>query len=220
MIIKRPGSQKKLKLVMTNISYENTVYRTGPGLQLQDFQVVEDWFNRPASEWSVQRIGVLQSKIEQYTYKIYHNNRYGKHVLSKLIPRHVLVKFANECFGFSGWSMEVIDIETMECNTLTTDDSSEDKNTKYTVITEARVKITLKDGTNTEAGGFGRATTLTKGDSFSKAKKEAVGHALKKAFLGFEQIILDHEVKVDNNYYIDGLYGSKSKKDKVGGNSS
>ncbi|CCD24755.1 Rad59p NDAI_0D04410 [Naumovozyma dairenensis CBS 421] len=231
-----------------HVSYEGTVYSTRPGLELQDFQLEEDWNGRPASEWSVTRIGILQSKIEKYTYKIYHSNRFGKHNLSKLIARHKLVEFANETFGFDGWHMDVIDIDARELlnssakvnltktigtNTNNNENSEDndrkpkkigikddeeskdndngDHNIKHTVLAEAQVRITLKDGTNTQMGGIGKATMPFKGDSFSKAKKEAVNDALKKALLSFEKIILDYETKVENNYYVDGLYVNKIK---------
>ncbi|CAI1902871.1 hypothetical protein SEUBUCD646_0D01840 [Saccharomyces eubayanus] len=199
----------------STISYDSTVYGTAAGLDIKDFQTVEDWNGRPASAWSVQRIGLLQSKIERYTYNIYHSNRYGKHNLSKLIAGHVLIQFANETFGYDGWQMDVIDVEARECQPFTAvnnDDNTDTDDVKYTVVAEAQVKITLKDGTNTQCGGLGRITLASKGECYNRSKKEAVGDALKKALLSFEKIILDYETKITNNYYVDGLYGSKKIK--------
>ncbi|CAI4058246.1 hypothetical protein N7582_001059 [Saccharomyces uvarum] len=198
-----------------SISYDSTVYGTTAGLDIKDFQTIEDWNGRPASAWSVQRIGLLQSKIERYTYNIYHSNRYGKHNLSKLIAGHVLIQFANETFGYDGWQMDVIDVEARECQPITAvndDDNTDTDDVKYTVVAEAQVKITLKDGTNTQCGGLGRITLPSKGECYNRSKKEAVGDALKKALLSFEKIILDYETKITNNYYVDGLYGSKKIK--------
>lgn len=207
-----------------DVSYDSTVYTAGPGVQVSELTLGEDWEGRPASDWSVQRIGVLQSKIERYTYQIYHSNRYGKHNLSKLIPRHILVQYANESFGFDGWRMDIEFIETRDGFPLSTSsvnvskhvqqqqDGKEDGNDEHemvTVIAEASVKITLKDGTNTRMPGFSRATTKSKSESFNKAKKEAVNDALKKALLSFEKIIIEHDIKVESNFYVDGLYGSK-----------
>ncbi|CAI4057629.1 hypothetical protein SKDZ_04G1800 [Saccharomyces kudriavzevii ZP591] len=201
----------------SSISYDSTVYGTAPGLDIKAFRIVEDWNGRPASAWSVQRIGRLQSKIEKHTYNIYHNNRYGKHNLSKLIPGHVLIQFANETFGYDGWKMDVIDVEARECQLFTAvnnDDNTDTDDVKYTVVAEAQVKVTLKDGTNTQCGGLGRITLPSKGECYNRSRKEAVGDALKKALLSFEKIILDYETKITNNYYVDGLYGSKKKETK------
>ena len=213
------------KVMDGKVTYEGAVYSSGPGVEVGDIVFVEDWDGRPASEWSVQRIGVLQSKIERYTYQIYHSNRYGKHNLSKLIPRHVLVGFANEVFGFDGWKTDIEFVETKDgfpgstSSISIADKISADSGggtgalaDRYTVIAEASVKVTLKDGTNTRMTGFSRATTPSKIESFNKAKKEAVNDALKKALLSFEKIILEHELKTKNDFYVDGLYGSKAQK--------
>ncbi|CDO94326.1 unnamed protein product [Kluyveromyces dobzhanskii CBS 2104] len=187
----------------TDISYEKTSYSVTSGLDIKDFRIEEDWYNRPASEWSVKRIGQLQGKVEQYSYRIYHSNRYGKHNLSKLVPGHVLISFANECFGFDGWNTEVENITTLEHNENA---ASADKQASHTVIAEARVKLVLKDDTYTSSGGFGKSTMPSKGDAFAKAKKEAITAALKSCLLGFEKIIIDHETKVKQKYYVDGVY--------------
>ncbi|AJU73230.1 AMP_1a_G0006910.mRNA.1.CDS.1 [Saccharomyces cerevisiae] len=205
----------------SSISYDSTTYGTAPGLDIKEFQIIEDWNGRPASAWSVQRIGLLQSKIERYTYNIYHNNKYGKHNLSKLIPGHALIQFANETFGYDGWRMDVIDVEARECQPFTAVNNGENTNTsgvKYTVVAEAQVKVTLKDGTNTQCGGLGRITLSSRGECYNRSKKEAVGDALKKALLSFEKIILDYETKITNNYYVDGLYGSKKIKNEANTN--
>lgn len=202
-----------------DVSYDNTVYTAGPGVHVSELSLGEVWEGRPASDWSVQRIGVLQSKIERYTYQIYHSSRYGKHNLSKLIPRHVLVQYANEAFGYDGWKTDIEFIETRDgfpvstssvnISKLNEEHEQGQEHEMVTVIAEASVKVTLKDGTNTRMPGFSRATTKSKAESFNKAKKEAVNDALKKALLSFEKIIIEHDIKVENNFYVDGLYGSK-----------
>ncbi|SCU88826.1 LADA_0E12266g1_1 [Lachancea dasiensis] len=204
---------------LTNITYEGTKYETGAGLDdfnIEDLQIVEKWFNRPASAWAVQRLGILQSKIESQTYNIYHRNRYGKHPVAKLIPAHLLIQYANEALGFDGWSLEVLDLHTTNCRSVPETQSVDDGlEPRYQVLSEAKVRIRLKDGTNTEALGFGSAVAISKGESYSKSKKAAVNDALKKSFLQFEAIILEHEQRVSSSYYVDGLYGSKSVSKKV-----
>lgn len=224
----------------THISYSNTLYTSASSskIDIKELNIIEDWDGRPASDWSVSKIGLLQSKIEHFTYRIYHRNRFGKHNLAKVIPAYILKQFANESFGFNGWKMEILTVEATECIKVPVAQSSlhlnemmdkhlddptdhymnselsttlKDQDFNYMVIAEAEVKITLKDGTNTKRSGVGKATMPSKGDCFSRAKKEAVNDALKKCLLGFEQIILDYDTKVENNYFIDGLYVSKIK---------
>lgn len=221
----------------TNISYSNTLYSSASSskIDIKELNIIEDWDGRPASDWSVAKIGVLQSKIEQFTYRIYHSNRYGKHNLTKVIPTHILKQFANESFGYDGWKMEVVEVEATECLQVPISQSSlhlnqlgrrsdvaeggeelpEGQDFNYMVIAEAEVKITLKDGTNTKRSGVGKATMPSKGNCFSKAKKEAVSDALKKCILGFEQIIIDYNSKVDKKYFVDGLYVSKIKSESA-----
>ncbi|SMN18694.1 similar to Saccharomyces cerevisiae YDL059C RAD59 Protein involved in the repair of double-strand breaks in DNA during vegetative growth via recombination and single-strand annealing [Maudiozyma saulgeensis] len=203
-----------------HVSYDSTEFHVGPGVNMDDLKMTEDWEDRPASEWSVQRIGILESKIEAFTYQIFRSNKYGKHNLSKVIPKFKLVEFANEAFGHDGWSIDVLDVQITE-STITPNQSTEnfemmltdDEHIMHNVIAEAKVKVTLKDGTNTQVGGIGRAVLPSKAMSFAKAKKEAISDALKKAILGFENIIMEYNRKVQSNYYVDGLYVSKIKQE-------
>lgn len=187
---------------------------TAENESIEDLRVVESWLNRPASEWAVQRIGVLQSKIEQFSYKIYHSTRYGKHSIAKLIPAHIFIQYANDTLGFDGWSVEVLELEATSCREIKGQNSGVDGglDSEYEILTEARVRVVLKDGTHTESSGFGKSLAASKGDSFSKSKKQAVNDALKNCFLQFETMILQHENRVGSNYYVDGLYGSKARR--------
>lgn len=210
---------------INHISYDTATYQAGPGVDLDDIKFHEDWEGRPASEWSVKRIGVLESKIENFTYQIFRSNKYGKHNLSKVIPGFKLIQFANEAFGSDGWYMDVLNIEVVDSHTTASkspdvpkrenEDDTEAIEGKemHNVIAEAQVRVTLKDGTNTQMGGIGRAALPSKGHSFAKAKKEAISDALKKCILSFETIIMEYNTKVQTNYYVDGLYVSKVKKE-------
>ncbi|QLQ80806.1 hypothetical protein HG537_0E01610 [Torulaspora globosa] len=189
------------------VGYSNTVFKAGPNIDLKELEIQEDWYGRPASSWAVHRIGLLQAKIENLSYRIYHSSRYGKHELSRLIPGYVLRQVANEVFGFDGWTMQVLQLEGHE-------KSSEVGDERYSVLAEAEVEIRLKDGTNTRSGGFGCATMSSKGESYAKAKKEAVNDAFKRALLSFEKIILEHRIKVENNYYVSGVYASDKNRYK------
>ncbi|AMD19912.1 HCL239Wp [Eremothecium sinecaudum] len=191
----------------TNISWDNVEYTVGSDVSGVDFSLREDWYNRPASKWAMRCIGLLQSKIEGFTCRIYRANRYGKHNISRMIPAHIIIQFANEAFGYNGWSTEVLDLAIAE-SPVDKDDEDLDKKL-HTVSAHAVIKLTLKDGTNTEATGFGKASLLNKGDAYAKAKKEAINNALKKCLTSFENIIIQYEEDVANNFYTDGLYGSR-----------
>lgn len=195
-------------LMRNSINYDDTTYLVSPGLDLNDLKLEEDWHGRPASRWSVHKIGQLQAKIDKYSYNIYHNKRFGKRSLSSLIPGHVLKQYANETFGYDGWTMDLQNLEVRE--SLKVGDP-----VKCTVLSEAQVKITLKDGTNTDAIGIGCSTMASKGECYGKSKKEAVNDAFKKAILSFEQLILTHEARVESGYYVDGLYSSKVKRENL-----
>ena len=196
----------------TKISDSNTLYSIGEydsHIYIKELGIIEDWNGRPASNWSQSKIGLLQSKIEQYTNKIYHSSRYGKHDLSKTIPVFILKQFANEAFGLDGWKMEVLTVQATKCLKVPITQSSsnlnktvdrhenchmenniaticEDQGFNYMVIAEAVLKITLKDGTSSKQSGVGKATMPSKKNCFSKAKKDAIEDALKKCLLGFE----------------------------------
>lgn len=193
------------------IAYDSTVFTAGPNINMEEFKPIENWDGRPASTWSVQKIGLFLSKVEKYTYQIYHSNRYGKHNLSKLIPGYILRQYANEAFGYNGWKLDVVQVEACERQPAPEIEGLSLEDTKYAILSEAQVKITLKDGTNTQAGGVGCATMSSRGESYGKAKKEAVNDALKKALLSFEKIIIEHDIKVESKYYVDGLYASEVK---------
>lgn len=195
-------------LMKSNVNYEGTAYLVGPGIDLNDLKIEEDWNGRPASRWSVHKIGQLQSKIDKYSYSIYHSKHFGKRSLSSLIPGHVLRQYVNEIFGYDGWKMDLQILEVQESLKM-------GEPVKCTVSSEAQVRITLKDGTNTDAIGIGCCTMASKGECYGKSKKEAVNDAFKKAVLSFEQLILTHEARVDSGYYVDGLYSSRIKKENL-----
>lgn len=192
-----------------DILYDNAEYHLAPGLDIEDFKIQENWYNRPASKWSVRRIGYLQFRIEQYAYAIYYNNTLTRNNIFNLIPSRILIQLANKCFGYDGWCSEVVDVKTVVYLDQETPENVKTNN--FTVSAEVLIKLTLKDGTYTKSGGEGTAISQSKGEAYSKSKKIATSVALKKCILSFESIIIDHEEKLKNNFYVDGLYGSKAK---------
>ncbi|CCH62947.1 hypothetical protein TBLA_0I02910 [Henningerozyma blattae CBS 6284] len=209
--------------VSHNITYSTTKYKAAAGLSLGDFDIIEDWEGRPASLWSVQRIGNLQSQIEKYTYGIRQQRQGRKGLecigLSRLIPKHLLITFANKSFGYDGWVLDLISVtvkEAIEHSEKIGDKATEREETMYTVVANAEVRVTLKDGTNTTARATERCTLSSKGECFSRVKKMAANSAFKNAILNFENIVLDHAIKVEGKYYTDNLYKPQIKKEELG----
>lgn len=165
-----------------------------PDMSLFDGIIDDDFRDKPASSWSVIKIGTLQAKLEQYL-STRRNRRFQN--TSTELPLHRLLSIANESFGHDGWSSELIDISILEYNI-----QINDENESHCLQVESTVRITLKDETYHEATGHGRADNLpNKFMAFQKAKKSAVTDATKKAIYGLKSIILDHESKLRSGYY-------------------
>lgn len=165
-----------------------------PDMSLFDAILDDDFRDRPASTWSVMKIGTLQAKLEQYL-----STRQTRRIRNwnNDLPFYRLLSIANESFGHDGWSTELIDISILEHDIQLNDDSE-----SHFVQVESTVRITLKDGTYHEAIGSGRADNLpSKFMAFQKAKKSAVTDATKNAIYGLKSIILDHERKLRSGYY-------------------
>ncbi|SSD58386.1 related to DNA repair protein RAD59 [Saccharomycodes ludwigii] len=205
---------------------------------LKEFDFVDTWLNRPASDWSLKRISILQSKIEKYTYKLYNMNKFGRQNLSKLVPTHLILQFANESFGFNGWSSEIVSFSITDIKVAnpsndnnstinskdkvshtnkimgqesTINDCANEDQVMITVFAESKIIVTLKDGTKTDSIGFGTGTMSSKGLALAKAKKESVSNGLKWAFLNFKNLLDEHEIKIKSKFYKDGLYGTVSR---------
>ncbi|CCE61754.1 hypothetical protein TPHA_0B00820 [Tetrapisispora phaffii CBS 4417] len=192
------------------ICYDNTVFSAGSGINIKELNVLEDWDGRPNSKWSVNCINKFRTKIEKYSYRYHNNGVLNKFDLAQLLPSHLIIQYANDCFGYDGWHMDVLHVETGECLTIPNYDPDSRYKEKFTVQSEAKVKITLKDGTNS-AHFCKRASTMhSRGEVYNKSKKEVVTYAMKEAFLNFQNIMEDYELKVETNYFKDGLFGSKT----------
>lgn len=174
---------------------ENEVTTTFfPDIDLLDVLASDDFRDKPASSWSVAKIGTLQVRIEQYLA----TRRHGKFKnLNNDIPLHRLLEMANGVFGFDGWSSELREF-TVTDYTLDLDNDRE----RHCLQINSTVRVTLKDGTYHEAIGKGRADNLpTKSMAYMKAKKSAVTEATKIAIHGFKDVILDHEQKLRVGFY-------------------
>lgn len=213
-----------------DISYKNTVFNanSASGISIKELNDIilnddsadnsDSPYNTPQTEWSKEGIRKLQLQIEQYKKKLFYSEKFGKHDLSKVIPSYTLLEFMNKIFGFDGWEMEVLSVETTDFLELTKstanlnnlnkdikvetvkDEIVKDENakqvnenleniTQFMVIAEANVKIKLKDGTCSQSIGIGRGQFKSKGDSFNKAKKESITDAMKKTILNFTNLV-------------------------------
>ncbi len=165
-----------------------------PDIDLLDVINDNDFRDKPASSWSVAKIGTLQVRIEQFL----SSRRKGRSKnLNTDIPLHRLLSIANDVFGFDGWSNELMEFSVTEYMV-----QIDGEREGHCLQVEAIVRITLKDGTYHEAIGKGRADNLpTKAMAYMKAKKSAVTDATKIAIHGFKSIVLDHEQKLRVGFY-------------------
>lgn len=111
------------------------------------------------------------------------------------------MNLANEIFGFQGWSTQVLEVLVKDFDQVRseTKDNSEaaeskaDATVKYSITVNAKVRITLKDGTCHECIGTGNAMNLPeKGLAYRTAKMLAVTDATKNGILQLP-VLLDNE---------------------------
>lgn len=163
---------------------------------VQFFPQVDSWDladlvshnDRPASTWSIRKLGALQTRLDNL-------KRHLPSFVDKRVQRiraHKTIEIANEIFGFNGWSTEILDVSG------SIDEDESGFSAKVTVA----VRITLQDDTSHESSGVGSSyNSPTKGEAFNKAKKEALTEALKNCIDGFAVILLDFEAKGKSGYY-------------------
>lgn len=139
------------------------------------------------SKWALIKIGTLQSKIDSLYAN--HSSRF-----SYKISMFTIISLANEVFGYDGWSSQILDSNIESAK----ESSNENEGTesRYTATGTVSVRVSLADGTYTEATGFSTAYNLPKGMCYGNCKKQAVTDASKNAILGFRDMLLDYEVKI------------------------
>jgi DNA recombination protein Rad52 len=173
-----------------------------PDIKFLEVLLDGDWRDRPASEWAIKKSGTLQAKMERFRRDCAHKR--SKFLSRDEIPMHNLIQFANESFGYDGWSTHVI-----ETKVLTVKAKKDDNNIlRHSLAIESTVGITLKDGTYHEGKGVGISRSLPeKSLAFSKAKKESITDGVKNCIQGFGELVLDHEDKMKKGYYTsNGLF--------------
>lgn len=142
-----------------------------------------------------QQLGRLQSRLDRLDI-----TRKAKPVQGK-IPASMIIKLANEVFGFEGWCTEVVDIVLEEENVNVNenengdgggnDNGDGDRNgTSYTVRIISVVRVTLKDGTSCQEMGTGLSNNLPKPMAYSTAKKAAITDGIKNSILALPKLTI------------------------------
>lgn len=202
-----------------------------PSIELFGLDFEEDFREKPASKWSVVKIGSLQAKIENYVHMRSSSTRRDR--LHLQIPFFKIVAFANEAFGYNGWSTEILSTEVVNIDTIDcsggdndtrgqaaetyhsrisgNDDNNDNDNNdtegadnhiRYNMKIKSVVKVKLKDGTYFEAEGIGKADNLpNKSMVYKKCKKESITDATKNAIFGFKNILTTHQDRLQSGYY-------------------
>lgn len=86
---------------------------------------------------------------------------------------------ANKIFGFDGWSIRVVHVDVRDVS-----ESSEQQG--YSATVSAQVCVTVRGGAMREDRGSGTAQSMrTKGEAITRAEKDAVTDAIKRALKNF-----------------------------------
>lgn len=129
-----------------------------------------------------QQLGRLQSRLDRLDITSKAKPVQGK------VPASMIIKLANEVFGFEGWCTEVVDIVIEEENVSGDGDGIGD--TSYTVRIISMVRVTLKDGTSCQEMGTGLSNNLPKPMAYSTAKKAAITDGIKKSILALPKLTI------------------------------
>ncbi|RLV91421.1 DNA repair protein RAD59 [Spathaspora sp. JA1] len=136
--------------------------------------------NEYIDDWTLQKIGTLQSRLESLENKRY----FGKYE-SRSVAARTIYDLANDVFGFNGWSTTILD-----CIFADVTEEAENYSAKCTV----KIRLTLRSGTTSEHYGFAEATNLPhKYMCYNKCKKHAVTDATKNAILGLKEFFYRYE---------------------------
>lgn len=91
------------------------------------------------------------------------------------------IQFANQAFGFNGWSCEIV-----ECK----EEYRMNRHDKWHVLFSSKVRIQLKDGTYHEDVGFGQSDGQKDlGAALETAKKACISDARKRALRCFGELL-------------------------------
>lgn len=137
-------------------------------------------------EWAHTKIGTLQSRLESL--QVSKGGKLNKRSTDvAYFPAHIILSLANDVFGYNGWSSEVL-----ECSFENLDTSSD--MTSFSIRVYVKVRITLRDGFQSEAEGIGEANNLPfKYMCYNSGKKQAMTDATKRAIIGLGEVLINSE---------------------------
>ncbi|SGZ53466.1 CIC11C00000002643 [Sungouiella intermedia] len=142
------------------------------------------------SPWALSKIGTFQYRLEELIR--YREQRRGKSVSMSQISTSVILRLANDVFGFNGWSSNLL-----EC--LTVEQDFDEENSEYSMTHRAHVLVKLQDGSISAATGVGISRRMPhKYLCLQYSKKMAVTNGLRNAILNFTNLIFpETEVKTE-----------------------
>lgn len=148
----------------------------------------EELATEALTPWALSKIGTFQYRLEELIR--YRELKRGKSVFVSQIPTSVILRLANDVFGFNGWSSNLL-----ECTTVEHD--FDEENSEYSMKHHAQVQVKLQDGSISRAVGVGVSRKMPhKYMCLQYSKKMAVTNGLRNAILNFTgMMITDTEVK-------------------------
>lgn len=146
------------------------------------------------SPWALSKIGTFQYRLEELIR--YRELKRGKTVFVWQIATSVILRLANDVFGFNGWSSSLLECVTVEHD-------FDEENSEYSMKHHAHVEVKLQDGSISRAVGVGVSRKMPhKYMCLQYSKKMAVTNGLRNAILNFtdmtnKEVEVTTEVKLE-----------------------
>lgn len=142
----------------------------------------------PISPWALAKIGTFQSRLDTLVQT--RQARHGQKASVAHVPTSMILRLANDVFGFNGWSSTIVDCAPVS-------HQFDDDNEKYSMKHEAQVLITLKDGTASRAAGVGDCINMPhKYMCLGHSRKMAITDGLRNALLNLTGMSLHQEIAI------------------------
>lgn len=141
--------------------------------------------DRALSPWALAKIGTFQYRLEELIR--YRELKRGKITLISHIPTSIILRLANDVFGFNGWSSTILEWAAVSHD-------FDEENNEYSMTQEAIIQITLQDGTTSRAAGVGSCQKLPhKYMCLGYSKKIAITVGLRNAILNLTGMSMNEE---------------------------
>ena len=89
---------------------------------------------------------------------------------------------ANKIFGFDGWSTQIVHTDVRDVTEM----SEQQQQQRYSATVSVQIRVTVRGGVTREDRGSGTSQNMyTKGEAITKAEKDAVTDATKRALKNF-----------------------------------